>query len=268
MKGRKDSFFLVALYLLGIVLLCWTLLVFFYQYFAVIGKSHAVFDGLRSGRILSALWLSISTACVTAIVSILFGVPLAYVFATGNFRGKGILETLTIDIPQTFPPVAVGIIFLNMLGPSSPFHINLAYTYEALVLSQIFVSAPFVIAFATRQFREIRESGLDMIARTLGASNFKIFWTIFLPLALKDIIAGASLCWARAMGELGGSLLFAGVVPFKTEVIPTFIAQNSFNTAAALAATILATTASIIALLSFKAIMSGRGAWKGLFYKI
>lgn len=268
MRPITERLLMAVLYVLGVSLLVWTLFVFFYQYIAVVGMSHDVANALLSTRILSALWISITTACATALLAILLGVPLAYIFATTHFKGKVILEILAIDVPQTFPPIAEGIILLLMLGPKSPFRLDISYSYAALILAQFFVSAPFVIAFTTRKFREVKETGLDITAKTLGANKIQVFWTIFLPLAFKDMIAGASLCWARAMGELGGSLIFAGVIPFKTEVIPTFIAQNSANHAASLAATILVTSASIIALLSFKTITPGSALWKVFFYEV
>lgn len=268
MKQKIQLILMIILYSLGIILLTWSILIFFYQYIAAFSMSSEVLKAFLNPRILSSLWISLTSAVATALLSILFGVPLAYFFAIKKFKGKTILETLTIDVPQTFPPVAEGIILLLMLGPNSPFHINIAYTYLALILAKFFVSAPFVIAFTTRKFREVQETGLDITAKTLGANEFQTFWTIFIPLAFKDIIAGTSLCWARAMGELGGSLIFAAVIPFKTEDIPTFIATNSSATAPALAATILVTTASIIALLSFKKITPGSGIWKVFFYEI
>lgn len=241
-----------TLYMLSISLLIWYVGIFSYQYIAAWGRTTEVLSAMATPRILSALWISLTTSVVTSVFAIFFGVPLAYTFATKEFKGKQLLKTLSIDLPQTFPPVAVGIILLILLGPQSPLDINIAYTYTALVLAKFFVSAPFVIAFATRKFKEVRETELDIIARTLGANEWQIFWTVFIPLAMKDILAGTSLCWARAMGELGGGLIFAGLIPFKTEDIPMFIATHPQEIAAALAATMLVTTASIIALLLFK----------------
>ena len=199
--------------------------------------------------------MSLTSAIVTLVIAIILGIPLAYVVATKEFTGKAIIETLTIDIPQTFPPIAEGMILLLMLGPNSPLHINLAFTFTALVLSKLFIAGPFLVSYVSRRFKEIRKTGLNLTARSLGANPFQVFITIYLPLSFKDIAAGSALCWSRAMGELGGSLLFAGVIPGKTETIPTFVATEA-NTlpVAALAATILGTTASTIALVSFKKI--------------
>ena len=268
MKGITYLILILLLYGLGIILLMWSVLIFFYQYIVAFGMADEVLSAFLNPRILSALWISITSSVATACLSIIFGVPLAYLFAVKDFRMKPILETLTIDVPQTFPPVAEGIILLLMLGPDSPFHINIAFTYYALVVAKFFVCAPFVIAFTTRKFREVQESGFDITARTLGAYELQVFSTIYVPLALNDILAGAALSWARAMGELGAGLIFATVIPFKTEDIPMYIATNSSATASALAATILGTTASIIALLSFKTITPGSGLWKALFYRV
>ncbi len=265
MKIITQALLIILLYALGFSLLGWFFFIFLFQYIALLGQGADVFSSFLNPEILTAGWLSISSSCVTVVISVIFGIPLAYIFATRSFKGKSFLETLIIDVPQTFPPVAEGIILLLMLGPQSPFHLNIAYTYAALVLTKLFVSAPFIIAFAVRKFRDIQETGLDIIARTLGANEIQLFFTIFLPLAAKDILSATSLCWARAMGELGGGLIFAGAIPYKTEDISIYIATHSKQTAPALAATILVTTASLLALLLFKRFTKGTKAWKGLF---
>lgn len=241
------------LYLLGALFLSWNVLTFLYQFIAAIGSWNEILSAWKTSQILSALWLSILSSFTTVFAAIILGVPLAYMFALYNFKGKALLETLTIDVPQTFPPIAEGIIYLLMLGPNSPFSINIAYTFTALVIAKLYVSAPFIISNVTRQFRSIRQGGLDMTARSLGASPIQILLWIFIPMSLKNIAAGASLCWARAMGELGGSLIFAGVIAYKTEIIPTFIAtQTPSQTVPALAASIIVTLSSALALILFK----------------
>ena len=252
----KSVQLMLLLYFIASILVVFSISTIFYQYIAALGSLDRVLAAFGNDRILTALWLSISSAFVTVIFAILLGVPLAYVFATTDFPAKSIIETLTIDIPQTFPPIAEGLIFLIMFGPGSP--INIAFTFSALVISKLFIAGPFTVSFVARRFREIKKTGANLTARSLGANQFQVFTTIYLPLSVKDIAAGSALCWSRAMGELGGSLLFAGVIPGVTETLPTFIAtQANTLTAAALAATILGTTASTIALVSFKKISEG-----------
>lgn len=253
MIQSRTRYLIIILYILAGCLLAFSVATFLYQYVAALGSFQAVIHAFGNNRVLTALWLSLLSAFTTAGLGLIFGVPLAYFFATQEFKGKAFIETLAIDVPQTFPPVAEGMIFLLMLGPNSPLHVNLAFTFTALVIAKFFISAPFVVSFTARRFREIKQTGINLTARSLGANRFQVFMTIFVPLSLKDIGAGLSLCWSRAMGELGGSLLFAGVIAGKTEIIPTFIAtQADTLTIEALAATILVTTASTLALTSFK----------------
>ncbi len=244
---------LLVIYILAAALALFLIFTFFFQYIAAIGSIKEITAAFVTPRIVGMLWLSVASAIVTTVIAIILGVPMAYVFAMKEFSAKALVETLSVEVPQTFPPIAEGMIFLLMLGPHSPFGINIAFTFSALVIAKLFVCAPFVVSLSARRFREIKETGINLTARSLGANQFQVFRTIFLPLAARDIMAGAALCWARAMGELGGSLLFAGVIPFKTEIIPTFIAtQATTLTTASLAATIIGTTASMVALVFFK----------------
>jgi molybdate transport system permease protein len=253
MNGSSNKRWICLIYVLAGIQLAAAIVPFLYQYVAAAGAYQEVIPAFGNARVLTALWLSFLSAFVTLALALLLGVPLGYFFARRNFFGKAFVETLAVDVPQTFPPIAEGMIFLLMLGPDSPFHVNLAYTFTALVIAKFYISAPFVVSYSARRFREIEKTGVNLTARTLGANPFQVFLTIFLPLGLKDIGAGAALCWSRAMGELGGSLLFAGVIVSKTEIIPTFIAtQAQTLTALALAATILVTSASTIALTTFK----------------
>src|SRR6266545_7095095 len=206
-KGREEGkqmtqsttkHLIIVLYILAGVLLAASIIPFLYQYVAAVGSYRDVIPAFGNARILTALWLSLLSACVTTALALLFGVPLAYFFARTEFQGKGLVETLAVDVPQTFPPVAQGMIFLLMLGPDSPFHVNLAYTFTALVIAKFYISAPFVVSFTARRFREIEKTGINLTARSLGATPFQVFLTIFVPLGLKDIGAGAALCWSRA----------------------------------------------------------------------
>lgn len=253
MSSSAAKYAMRALYLLGGALLAWLLLTFIYQYIALLGFTQEVLGAWQDRRILSALWLSLTSSFATLFFSLLFGIPLGYLFALKEFKGKVLMETLSIDVPQTFPPIAEGMIYLLLLGPHSPLHINLAFTFSALVIAKFYVCAPFIVSFVARRFREIQETKLPLTARTLGANPLHVFMLIFLPLSFKEIAAGTSLCWARAMGELGGSLIFAGVIAYQTEIIPTFIAKEAQSLPGqALAATILVTSASTLSLLLFK----------------
>lgn len=174
-----------------------------------------------------AFIISLVSAFVVVLLTALFVVPTAYLLAYRDFRYKKALETLLIDIPQTLPPVAVGVIYIFAFGVNSPIH--LAFTFTAVIIAKLIVSAPFALGYVLRKFREIRESKLDLVARSLGAHTGTVIWRVLVPMARQDIVAGLTLAWARAMGEFGGSLIFAGVIAYKTEILPTY-ANRVVNT--------------------------------------
>ena len=183
-------------------------------------KFSAMQPILTDDRFWWAFGISLISAFVVVALTALFVVPMAYFLAYGDFRGKKFLETLLIDIPQTLPPVAVGVIYVFAFGVNSPIH--LAFTFLAVVIAKLIVSAPFALGYVLRRFREIRTLKIDLVARSLGANTYTVIFRVLVPMARQDIIAGLTLVWARAMGEFGGSLIFAGVVAYKTEILPTY----------------------------------------------
>lgn len=183
-------------------------------------KFSAMQPILTDDRFWWAFGISLVSAFVVIALTALFVVPMAYFLAYRDFRGKKFLETLLIDIPQTLPPVAVGVIYVFAFGVDSPIH--LAFTFTAVVIAKLIVSAPFALGYILRKFREIRASKLDLVARSLGTDTRGVIFRVLVPMARQDIIAGLTLAWARAMGEFGGSLIFAGVVAYKTEILPTY----------------------------------------------
>ncbi len=218
-------------------------------------KIHAVSAVLSDPRFWAAFWVSIISSIIVIIVSIIFAVPTAHFLTYHDFKYKKFLETLLIDVPQTFPPVAIGVIYLFAFGPGSP--INLAFTFTAVVISKIIISAPFALGYVLRRFRQINESNLDLVARSLGASTRDVLFRVLIPLSRQDIAAGLTMASARAMGEFGGSLIFAGTIAYKTEVLPTYtnrvVATDPFL---ALAATTVMTIFALISLTLAKAVFS------------
>ncbi len=223
----------------------------FFIYLITLFSWDKVIPQLLSGRVLAALLISVSSSFIVALLAVLVGIPFAYFLTHREFKFKSTIETLMVDLPQTFPPVTVGLVYLLLLGPGSP--VNLAFTYAAVVIAKFYVSSPFMVGFAARRFREVKARGFDLIARSLGADTRHLLFRIVLPMSKRDLLAGFSLTWARAMGELGATMIFAGIIPWKTEVIPTLvfnIAQTEPNTA--IAAAVLAETLSIVALISLR----------------
>jgi molybdate transport system permease protein len=244
----KDKFEL-AITALACAIVIYMLVSIFYLYIAVGESWNLVGSALLENRMLGAIVISISSAFIVGGLAIASAIPIAYLLTYRDFRGKGMLETFLIDLPQTFPPVTEGLVYLLMLDRT-----GLAFTYAAVIIAKFYVSAPFAISFATRRFREIRESGLDVIAKSLGAKTKHVLGRVLLPLSSRDLLAGFSLTWARAMGELAATLVFAGAIAWQTETIPTLVykANQEGMRAIAIAASVVAETLSIVALLSFK----------------
>lgn len=233
----------------------WFAIPYFFLVITFFTKFNAASAVLGDSRFWAAFFISVVSAIVVVILTALFSVPVAYFLTYRQLRYSNIIEPLLIDIPQTFPPVAVGVIYLFMLGPKSP--INIAFTFAAVVIAKLLVSAPFTVGYTLRKFREIRDSKLDLVARSLGAGTSDVMFRILVPLARRDITAGLTLSWARAMGEFGGSLIFAGVIAYKTEILPTYtnrvVGTDPFL---ALAATTILTIFAIFTIIIVRSLVN------------
>lgn len=163
---------------------------------------------------IQALITSLLSASLAIAIIALLGVPLGYVLARRTFPGRGIL-TLLVYLPLVFPPVVSGILLLLLFGPYGPIGMPFANTgleldssFAGVVLSQIFVAAPFVIISALSAFAAL-DPALEQVAATLGKGPRAIFWRVNLPLARNSIIAGLLLGWLRALGEFGATVVMA-----------------------------------------------------------
>lgn len=251
MSQMKDRFDIALRALAGLLIL-FMVVSLFYLYVAAGRTWNLVVEALFSERVAQAVVVSISSSTLVGLIAVAAVIPTAYVLTYKEFRFKGLLETLLIEFPQTFPPATVGLVYLLMLGPGSP--INIAYTYSAVIVSKLYVAAPFAMSLILRRFGEIHRTGLDTIARTLGSRTRHLLLWVLLPLSVKDLAAGFSLTWARAMGEVAGTLIFAGAIPGLTETIPAVVLTNADpnKPEEALAVSVIAAFLSIGALLFFK----------------
>lgn len=204
-------------------------------------------SALRDPMVTSALELSLMTSFASTVLAIIAGTPMAWILARVEFRGRTFLETL-IELPIVLPPAVAGIGLLMAFGRRGllgqwlvPFGIEVAFTPAAVVLAQLFVSAPLYIRAATSAFRAI-DSRWTQVAATLGASSWRIFWQVTLPLALPGLIGGAVLTWARALGEFGATIMFAGNFVGSTQTMPLAIyasLERDINVALAVALLLL-----------------------------
>jgi molybdate transport system permease protein len=173
-----------------------------------------------------ALFISLQTSLLAAVFATFLGVPLAWLFARREFRAMDLIRTICIS-PMVLPPVVGGIALLTAFGRRGIigqymydwWGISLPFTRNAVVLAQVFVAMPFLVVAVESAFRQIN-SGLEDAARTLGASQLRVFLTVALPGARRPIIAGIALAWARAIGEFGATITFAGSFPGRTQTLP------------------------------------------------
>jgi len=239
---------------LACVFIAYMLISLFYLYVAVGESFGKVAMALFDSRVLGALTISVLSAFIVGSLAVAVGIPAAYLLTFKEFRGKEALQMLLVDMPQTFPPVTEGLVYLLMFG-----RFGLAYTFAAVIIAKFYVSAPFTVSFLTRRWREVKNDGYPIIARSLGARTRHLVSWVMLPLSARDLLAGFSLTWARAMGELAATLVFAGAIPWRTETIPTLVYLTSQGAPEiAMAASVIAETLSLIALFSFRWIGGGR----------
>jgi molybdate transport system permease protein len=173
-----------------------------------------------------ALQLSLLTASAATAISVVIGVPLAWVLARGSFPGQRILRAL-VTLPLVLPPVVGGVALLLAFGRTgivgryldSWFGLTIPFSPLAVVMAETFVAMPFLIVTVEGALRSA-DQGFEEAAATLGASRMTVFRRVTVPMIIPSLGAGAVLCWARALGEFGATITFAGSFPGRTETMP------------------------------------------------
>ncbi len=188
----------------------------------------------------SALKLSLGTAVIVAVVNAVLGTITAWVLVRDEFRGKRVVNSV-IDLPFALPTIVAGLTLLALYGPASPVGVNVGFTRTAIVLALLFVTLPFVVRTVQPVLLELdRET--EEAARSLGASELRVFRSIVLPNILPGILSGTVLAFARAVGEIGALVLISGNLPFKTEVASVYVfnrIQSGDETGAAAVAVVM-----------------------------
>jgi len=187
---------------------------------------RSVGSDLGAPDVRKALRLSLETSLAAVALCLVFGLPLAWILARLDFPGRRLLRALTI-LPMVLPPVVGGIALIYSFGKRGIigqyldrwFGIVLPFTTKGAVLAEAFVAMPFLVITAEAAFRSLDRSYEDA-ARTLGANRWTVFRRVTMPLAGPALGAGAVLCWARALGEFGATITFAGNYPGTTQTMP------------------------------------------------
>lgn len=183
---------------------------------------------INGASIGTAVLLSLGTTAVSVLVIIVLGTPLAYVLARHSFPGKRLL-TVFVEIPIVMPPVVAGLALLAAFGRRglvgsflADWGVTITFTFTAVVLAQVFVSSPFYIRTAQSRFETLPREYEDAAAVD-GADRWAVFRHIMLPLSARGLLAGLILSWARALGEFGATILFAGNLAGRTQTMPLLV---------------------------------------------
>jgi molybdate transport system permease protein len=210
--------------------------------------------GLASPLVGPALALTLTTTTISLLAVIACGTPFAWLLAQRPTRLSRLLETI-VQLPVVLPPAVAGVALLlafgrrGLLGPAlARVGVGLPFTRAAVVLAQAFVAAPFYIQAALSGFRRLDPDAV-LVARTLGASRARILFTLAVPLSLPALAGGAALTWARALGEFGATLMFAGNLTGRTQTLPLAIytaLESDLATAQALSIILVAVAFALL----------------------
>jgi molybdate transport system permease protein len=183
---------------------------------------------LQEPQVLLTIGLSLATSLTATLVTVIFGMPLAYALARNAFRYHRLIDTL-IDLPIVLPPAVAGVALLMAFGRRGLFGsvlsslgVNIAFTTVAVILAQVFIAAPFFIKAAKLGFTSI-DWELEQAAGLDGANPWQVFRYVIVPLSWASLLGGSVMTWARAMGEFGATIIFAGNFPGRTQTMPLAI---------------------------------------------
>lgn len=213
---------------------------------------------LLSAEVRDALVLSLTTATAATAVSLLLGVPLAWLLARTRFPGRRVVRAL-VTVPLVLPPVVGGVALLLVLGRNGLLGrylyewtgYSLPFTTAGVVVAQVFVAMPFLVVGVEGALRGT-DRRYEEAAATLGASRWTVFRRVTLPMVAPGVLAGAVLCWSRALGEFGATIMFAGNFPGRTQTVPLAVylaMQRSPEAAIVLSLVLLAVSVLVLVLL-------------------
>jgi sulfate transport system permease protein len=220
---------------------------------AVVAKSFegglgAFWDQVTQPQAVAALKLTLGISLAVTVVNVVMGTLIAWVLVRDQFPGKAFVNML-IDLPFALPTIVAGLTLLALYGARSPIGISIAYTRVGVAMALLFVTLPFVVRAVQPTLQEA-DREMEEAAASLGAGPRTIFLRVVLPNLRPAIVAGASLAFARALGEFGSVVLISGNLPYKTEVSSVFIFSQieNDNVQGAAAVSVLLLLASVILL--------------------
>lgn len=263
--GNRSSFIFEIVMTVGAALFAVSVAIVFCAFFSQspVWSNMSIF---LSGEVKDALFISLETSLTAAAVIFITGLPIAYILAVKDFKGKVIIDSL-IDLPIVFPPLVSGLALLVLLGPNGiiggffgKFDISILFSKTGIIIAQTFVAAPFFIKTVRESIASIPKNILSA-SYTLRGSRAYTFFHVILPLSRNGLCAGLVMCWTRALGEFGATAMVAGSIPGKTETMTLAIYSRSmsgdFNTATAIA--LLLTVFAFVSLTVMKSLFRKYG---------
>jgi molybdate transport system permease protein len=210
---------------------------------------------LGSPQLLAALRLSLLASFSATAIAVVLGVPLAWTLARLAFPGRAVLRALTV-LPMVLPPVVGGVALLLAFGRrgllggwlATTFGIHLPFSTAGAIMAETFVAMPFLVITVEAGLRSM-DTRFEDAARTLGANRWTVLWRVTLPLVRPSLVAGAVLCWARALGEFGATITFAGNFPGRTQTMPLAVylaLESNPDTAIVLSLVLLAVSLAVL----------------------
>ncbi|MBI4928953.1 MAG: molybdate ABC transporter permease subunit [Anaerolineae bacterium] len=217
----------------------------------------ALWAGLQKSEVLQAVRLSLFSSTVTVLITLVIGTPAAYYLAHRHYRFNRLLDTL-IDLPTVLPPAVAGVALLMAFGRRGliggwlgELGISLPFTTAAVIIAQVFIAAPLYIKSAALGFAQV-DCELRKAAALDGADRWQTFIYVILPMAWMSLLSGSVLTWARALGEFGATIIFAGNFPGRTQTMPLAIYvgfELDLNTALALSVVLIGLSFFTLALV-------------------
>ncbi|MCS7233689.1 MAG: ABC transporter permease [Synergistetes bacterium] len=199
-KQRRD-YFIYFFAAIGSFIIIYMVIPIIILFVKQITDLPMLFEILKDSLVIESLKNTLLTSTISTSLALLFGIPLGYVLARRDFKGKGVIQSI-VDLPVVIPHSVVGIMLLLTFSE------KIIDSYTGIIMVMFFVSASFVVNSTKDGFLGVDEK-LEYVARTLGASKIKAFFTISVPIALPSIISGAIMAWARAISEVGAILIVA-----------------------------------------------------------
>jgi molybdate transport system permease protein len=257
-RHKPEAWWALSLPLLLFLLLPLLALIFY-------SSPAEIAANLALPQVRQAIALSLRTSSWATLASVLLGTPVAYLLARRNFPGRIWLDNL-IDLPIVLPPAVAGLSLLLVFGrrgwlgsPLNDLGLRITFTEVAVIMAQTFIAVSLFIRAASIGFAAI-EPELEDAAAIDGAGRWQVFWRITLPLSRRAVLTGVALAWARALGEFGATIIFAGNFPGRTQTMPLAIYLGfELNLDVAVTLSVILVACSFLALLLIKAVFGRDG---------